>query len=174
MTIIYVRILSKIWAKQTVVRNMSRPLQINIQRIKCDYQETTYMYRKVYYQPIYVASHGNYHGILQTSHGKFHDSEYPDILCNQTEVDIVGFGFQNTQYNLNHIVIIMFLYLSTTLLSVPLNVHSPSLLLIAMGFYTVSHGQFHDKEYSVIHYGINSTDIMGCCAPVHAVTTITW
>ena len=127
MTIIYVRILSKIWAKQTVVRNMSRPLQINIQRIKCDYQEPTDMYRKVYYQPIYVASHGNYHGILQTSHGKFHDSEYPDILCKQTEVDIVGFGFQNTQYNLNHIVIIMFLYLSTTLLSVPLNVHSPSL-----------------------------------------------
>ena len=32
---------------------------------------------------------------------------------------------------------------------------------ITMGFYTLSHGKFHDRGYSDILYGINSIDIMG-------------
>ena len=38
-----------------------------------------------------------------------------------------------------------------------------------MGFYTLSHGKFDDREYSRILYGINSIDIMGCCTPKHSV-----
>ena len=49
-------------------------------------------------------------------------------------------------------------------------------MVITIGFYTTSHGKFHDRGYSDILYGINSIDIMGCCTPVHSVTstTITW
>ena len=42
-----------------------------------------------------------------------------------------------------------------------------------MGFYTLSHGKFHDRGYSDILYGRNSIDIMERYFPEHSVTTIT-
>ena len=33
-------------------------------------------------------------------------------------------------------------------------------MVITMGFYKLSHGKFHDRGYSDIHYGINSINIM--------------
>ena len=47
-------------------------------------------------------------------------------------------------------------------------------MVITMRFYTLSHGKFHDREYSDILFGINSIDIMGCCTLEHSVTTIKW
>ena len=43
-----------------------------------------------------------------------------------------------------------------------------------MGFYSASHGKFHDRGYSDIVYRINSIDIMVCCTPENSVTAITW
>ena len=47
-------------------------------------------------------------------------------------------------------------------------------MVITMGFYTLSHGKFHDRGYSDILYGINSIDIMGYCTPEdnHMVITL--
>ena len=36
-------------------------------------------------------------------------------------------------------------------------------MVIIVGFYTASHGKFHDIGYADILYGINSIDIMGWC-----------
>ena len=47
-------------------------------------------------------------------------------------------------------------------------------MVITMGFYTLSHGKFHDRGYSDIPYEINSIDILGCYTPEHSVTTIAW
>ena len=47
-------------------------------------------------------------------------------------------------------------------------------MVSTMGFYTLSHGKFHDRGYPDILYGINSVDIMGCCTPEHSLTAITW
>ena len=46
-------------------------------------------------------------------------------------------------------------------------------MVITMRFNTLSHGKFHDREYSDILYGINSIDIMGRRTQEHLVTTIT-
>ena len=45
--------------------------------------------------------------------------------------------------------------------------------VLAISFYTLSLGKFHNRGYSYILYGINSIDIMGCCTPEYMVH-ITW
>ena len=48
-------------------------------------------------------------------------------------------------------------------------------MIITMQFYTTWIGKFHDRRHhSGIFYRINIIDIMGCCTPVHSVTTTTW
>ena len=47
-------------------------------------------------------------------------------------------------------------------------------MAITMGFYTLSHSNFHDREYSDILYVKNNIDIIGYCTPEDSVTTITW
>ena len=44
-------------------------------------------------------------------------------------------------------------------------------MVIIIGFYTTSHGKFHDSAYSDILYGINNTHVMGYCTPEHPITT---